>query len=245
MTPKASKVILWLPLLLIPLGLGACLASSSPSGATHEGLGGGVGDVSNTSIATISEPNNAPMPTGNVAPTPDPTDGNDPVCQQQESEGVWLKNAVSMNPVCRRSASGAIQYSFQGKIEDPDGKLAEGPRFLTIIDRTSYLVGMTWFIEHQQMDLVLAEDLSYQGTIETQNHQEMSFLAISEAHNPNLPYGVEMGGAPQVKDNVTLLCTSYDMGRKSTDELPECSLPEPSGRVFVPMKPSGIKINLH
>lgn len=249
MNPKRTKSILWLPLLFIPLSLGACLASSLPSGstsgATHEGPAGVVGDTTTSPVATVAEPNNSPMPTGNVAPAPDPTDGNDQVCRQQEQDGIWLKNIVSMTPLCRRSSTSAIQYRFQGKIEDPDGKLPEGPRYLTIIDRINQVVGTTTTTDLQHMDLALPEDLTYQGTIETQDYREMSYMVIAEAHSPFLPYDVELKGAPQGGDHAGLLCTNVEMGTISSEDLPECSQPEAIGRMNLPRPPSTIKINIH
>jgi len=204
-----------------------------------------VGDVSNTTIATISEPNNSPMPTGNVAPAPDPTDGNDLVCKEHEQNGIRLKNAVSLTPLCRRSATGAIQYSFQGKIDDPDSKLPDGPRYLTIIDRINQVAGTTITTDLQHMDLVLAEDLAYQGTIETQDYREMSYMVIAEAHSPFLPYDVELNGPPQGDDHAGLLCTNVNMRTFSPEDLPECSQPEATGQMNLPKPPTSIKINLH
>lgn len=117
---KQRNGLLAVFLSLLTLGLGAC-SGMAPSGATHERLVGGGSEEGGSSIVSIAEPNNTPMPTGHVAPTPDPH------CEGEDCLKTWhweVKAEVQCRLLQLEGEPYKVRYS--GYFQADDGTIYTG-----------------------------------------------------------------------------------------------------------------------
>lgn len=218
MTHKVANALSLFALALC-FGLSAC-TGMAPSGASHEPMTSADEKPTIASVGDVN--NNTPMPNGNVAPIPDPTDDD------WKCDDVANKAAMEMTPVCRQSSSGAVPYTFTGHLELDDGLSGDTPHFLRLLDRVPHINGTATEFDFQILDMHIAADLTFQGKIRTYGKKYLTMSIFSGDHPPFTPYDQEIDCPGHVcpipaSSSESHVCLSIKGADIDASELPECT----------------------